>query len=141
MQNAVPENTKAVKAATSVVEADQDKKPSSDQGAHKPCTHCDKGQHAGDKCPAKDATCHRCQRKGHYSALCRTKAVSAVSGENTLDTAFLDTVESSSETAWFAKIQPGDQETLFKLDTGAEVTAISQQAYQQVGEPQLQPSD
>jgi len=53
---------------------------------------------------------------------------------NTLDTAFLDTVKSSSETAWFAKIH-------FKLDTGAEVTAISQQAYQQVGEPQLQPSD
>lgn len=64
------------------------------------------------------------------------KAVMAVSGENTLDT-----VESSSETAWFAKIQLGDQETLFKLDTGAEVTTISQQAYQQVGEPQLQPSD
>ena len=47
-----------------------------------------------------------------HGALCRSKVVSAVSGENTIDTAFPDTVESSSETAWFAKVQLCDQETL-----------------------------
>ena len=45
-------------------------------------------------------------------------------------------IESSSETVPLC-----DQETLFKLDTGAEVSAISQQAYQQLWKPQLLPSD
>ena len=116
-------------------------KTSSAQGPQKQCTRCGKGQHARDKCPAKDATCHCCQRKGHYSALCYSKTVSAVSETTTLDTAFLDTVESNNATAWFTQIQLGDQETLFKLDTGAEVTAISPQAYQQLGKPQLLTSD
>ena len=31
------------------------------------CTRCGKGHHPREKCPAREATCHRCQRKGHYS--------------------------------------------------------------------------
>ena len=45
-------------------------------------------------------------------------------------------MSSGKETAWFATIQLGEQETLkFKLDTGAEVTAISHTAYQQLSKP------
>ena len=107
------------------------------QNSSKKCTRCGKEQHARDKCPAKDATCHRCQRKGHYSAMCFAKTVSTVSesGSN-LETAFLDSASSDQETAWFADVQMGEQETLkFKLDTGAEVTAISHYAYQQLLKP------
>ena len=31
------------------------------------CTRCGKPRHnKGDRCPARDATCHKCNRKGHY---------------------------------------------------------------------------
>ena len=60
----------------------------------KQCTCCGKGQHPCDRCPAKEATCYRCQKKGHYSSQCFSKQDSEVTRENHIDTAFLDTVSS-----------------------------------------------
>ena len=93
--------------------------PSPHSGTIKACTRCGKGPHPRDKCPAKDAVCHRCNRKGHYSATCyaKTVAVTAVSGESSSDTAFLDMLRSGKDNAWFTPIQLSGQETLFKLDT------------------------
>ena len=60
----------------------------------KQCTRCGKEQHARDKCPTKDATCHKW---GHYSTQCFAKNVSALSPETSgLDSAFLDAATSSS---------------------------------------------
>ena len=100
----------------------------------KQCTRCGKEQHTRDKCPAKDATCHKCRKKGHYSTQCFAKNVSALSPETSgLDTAFLDAATSTSqEAAWFTDIKVGEQMVKFKLDTGAEVTAISHTTYQQL---------
>ena len=39
----------------------------------KTCTRCGQDPHSRDKCPAKDASCHRCKKKGHYGAMCRSK--------------------------------------------------------------------
>jgi len=36
----------------------------------KNCGHCGKGRHTRDHCPAKDATCFRCGKRGHYSGMC-----------------------------------------------------------------------
>ena len=44
----------------------------------KNCMRCGKGQHSWHSCPARDATCHRCQRKGHYSSQCRSRTVAEV---------------------------------------------------------------
>ena len=41
----------------------------------KQCTHCGKASHMRNKCPARDAICHKCQHKGHYSSQCFTKSV------------------------------------------------------------------
>ena len=113
----------------------------------KQCTRCGKGQHTRDKCPAKDATCHRCQRKGHYSSQCFAKTIAplktgkpnnAPNAPSSLETAFLDSTTSEQEIGWFANIQIGDQETLtFKLDTGAEVTAISDSCYYSLSHPPM----
>ena len=113
----------------------------------KRCTRCGKEQHPKEKCPARDATCHRCQRKGHYSAQCYSKTVATVrstdGGSPTpfLDNAFMDTVNSSAQRAWFTTIRIEEKETKFKLDTGAEVTAITEETYQHLGRPQLVASD
>ena len=93
------------------------------------CTRCGKGPHPRDKCPAKDAICHRCQRKGHFMSCCLTKSVSEVSNESYLDTAFLDTVTDKSSVSWQAQIELNGKLTPFKLDTGAKVTAISPDTY------------
>jgi len=46
-----------------------------------------------------------------------------------LDSAFLDTVTNSQESAWSATVLVGKTEVQFKLDTGAAVTAITEETY------------
>ena len=109
--------------------------------SHKPqqkqCSRCGKGSHPYEKCPAKEAICHRCKKKGHYSSQCFTKSISEISEECHLDTAFLDTVVTNRATSWTTKMQLNGQETHFKLDTGAEVTAISRQTLMSLGKQKL----
>ena len=57
---------------------------------------------------------------------------------NTLDAAFLDTVTTDIQTTWTAKVLVGSKELVFKLDTGAEVTAISEEAFRSLGNVSLQ---
>ena len=73
--------------------------------------------------------CHKCNKKGHYSSVCRSKAVATVSEEQLENSSFLDTIHEIKGTSWTAPIKINSQETLFKLDTGAEATAISTKTY------------
>ena len=104
------------------------------------CGRCGRGQHPREMCPAKDSKCHKCQRKGHFSALCysKTTAVSSVQEEVLLDTAFLDTVSGGKTKSWTTTISLNGQKLKFKLDTGAEVTAVSKATWQVLGKPELQ---
>ena len=100
----------------------------------KQCTRCGKKQHTRNKCPARDATCHKCGKKGHYSTKCRSKTVD----DSNLETAFLDAATAAAEeNAWYADILVGKyrgEKVTFKLDTGAEVTAVSQDTYRMLPE-------
>ena len=64
------------------------KKPKGDKGRGKHKTSSQAVYslyHTRDKCPAKDATCHKCQRKGgHYSSQFFTKTIATLefSGES-----------------------------------------------------------
>lgn len=115
----------------------------------KTCTRCGKDPHPRDKCPAKDSTCYRCNKKGHYGALCRSKptaasleAEAAAADLTQGEVAFLDNLtHEQPHHAWFANVEVNKHQTRFKLDTGAEVTAVSGQTYQQLGKPKLLKSD
>ena len=84
------------------------------------------------RCPAANAICRRCNRKGHYQALCFSKTV-APAHEVTLDTAYLGAVEDGEDPRqWGTTLLVGDKPVMFKLDTGAQVTAIFEQVYKQL---------
>ena len=57
--------------------------------------------------------------------------------EGHMDTAFLDTMTSNQESSWRTSITLDGKDVLFKIDTGAEVTAISHKTYLQVGAGEL----
>lgn len=99
------------------------------------CSRCGKEQHPREKCPAKEATCHGCGRKGHYSSQCYSKTVAEIKAGGDIDTMFLDTISSDERSCWRTTINLNGVQVSFKLDTGAEVTAISEEAYQQIGTP------
>ena len=83
----------------------------------------DVGKHHGTT-DTKDAQCHKCQRSGHYSVCCYSRQISSVT-ENT-EITFLGAIESgNSEKQWLTTIMLNKTRVTFKLDTGAEVTAIS----------------
>ena len=125
----------------------------------KQCNRGGRGQHAREKCPARDARCHNCQRRGHYSAQCFRKSVSTILQEEsadatlqeqsvdttlqeeTIDTAFMDTMSTDCSNAWFATISISGKDIPFKLDTGAEVTAVSRKTWQMLGKPSLSTPD
>ena len=79
--------------------------------------------------------CYSCQKKGHYSSQCFTKSVGSVDtalSEIDDETAYLNTITSSSTTkSWNCNVALDRQEVTFKIDTGAEVTVISESVAQQ----------
>ena len=89
------------------------------------CTRCGKVPgHNPQHCPAKLATCHKCQKKGHFQKMCKTKKVEAVSTERNSEQVFLGAIESFSGKAWKVTLFVNDIPIQFKIDTGAEVSVI-----------------
>ena len=103
----------------------------------KKCIRCDRNPHPRDACPAKDVTCRKCQKKGHFAAVCLTKAVHNVEQDNpALDSFYLDTIENSQDTNfWTTNVNVNNVTVSFKVDTGAEVTAISEETLKVLGSP------
>ena len=96
----------------------------------KMCSRCGKEPHSREHCPARDATCNCCHKRGYYMWCCLTKNISKMSAENHLNTAFLDTVTDHSASSWKIQINLNGTSVCFKLGTGAEVMAISLDTFQ-----------
>ena len=92
-----------------------------------PCRRCGNRSHPVQQCPAKDAECYKCKKKGHFSQMCEANMTNEVKvneqqflGEltsNTTDSccAVVAVMGSSAEVGT----------VFFKLDTGASVSVIA----------------
>ena len=85
------------------------------------CFHCDRGPHLHHQCPAHDAECHTCKKKGHYSAQCFHKSVAEEAREPDAadhdDRAYVNTIGADQATMWNCTIHVDGQDVLFKVDT------------------------
>ena len=87
-----------------------------------------------------------CRKVGHFGVVCRsTKSVDAISKHPDLEVAFLGEVTKNDDpwTSTVAMEATGTHcraEVCFKLDTGADVTVISQSDYRRAGSPSLDAS-
>lgn len=89
------------------------------------CYKCGGPSHPKNECPA-DAKCHGCGKKGHYQRVCRNKTVvECIEEEEEKNSFFLGSV-SCENTMWTADVEIKGKMLRFKLDTGADVTAISE---------------
>lgn len=98
-------------------------------GMCKRCGHST--QHAWKQCPAREAECRKCKRKGHYAVVCRTEQrVEAIEEVyETEENAFLGAIETDKQDVWRNDIDMNGKVINFKLDTGAAVTAIPDSLY------------
>ncbi|XP_011410333.1 PREDICTED: uncharacterized protein K02A2.6-like [Amphimedon queenslandica] len=118
-----------------------------DNGRSSParCTRCGRGKHARHECPAREAVCHLCKKRGHFQAQCfhaarnkqqSSSKVGAVTGSDEEDLIYLNTivtVDAINGSTWLDKITINNTETVFKIDTGAEVTVITEEVLKSLG--------
>lgn len=107
------------------------------------CSRCGHSpSHDRLRCPARQARCRKCGRLGHFQAVCRSQSVGEISLGDNGDTGesdvFLGTVTDSEMNRWKVKLSLDDKEIEWRIDTGADVTAIPECLYQQLeGKPLL----
>lgn len=104
------------------------------------CSRCGKEYHQRSRCPARDAICQKCKKRGHFSSKCfsKTSMAEVEEEEGFLDTLYLDAI-SAGEGSWIAEVRLNGRIMVGKMDTGAEVTAITEKTYKDVGSPKLHP--
>ena len=91
--------------------------------------------HDRRKCPARSVTCHRCNKKGHFQAVCRAtpraRPVHLDSNPPQEDDqeAFLYRKGGESQQSWTVTLQLNGSPSTFLIDTGAEVTVISEDTH------------
>ena len=91
------------------------------------CPRCGNSPtHGRQQCPARDATCHSCGKKGHFKSMCRTRgAVRNIVKESNDGAVFLGTIDELKEAnPWSVTLSLNGQPVVFKIDTGADVTVI-----------------
>ena len=121
---------------------------SKNNGKPIPCARCGKSpKHDLDKCPARNAVCRKCKKRGHYQVVCRTgkpgrvQQVSEDTEEKDNDSFFLGAVgDPRPDDPWAISLHVNGMPVNFLIDTGAEVTLISQSIHRALGSPALTPS-
>lgn len=99
------------------------------------CQRCGRVHEFG-ACPANGKQCRKCSKKGHFEAMCKTKAVRAVAAANS------DSDEGSSwllgaitedndvdEDKWLVDLQIKGKAVQFRIDTGADITVIAEHTF------------
>ena len=85
--------------------------------------------HPRSECPATNHICRKCHKTGHFDHCCRMKNVSSLTAEE--DYAFLGVTERGDTTysPWYATVGFQGQSIKFKIDTGADITAVPESLY------------
>ena len=109
------------------------------------CTRCGKTpSHGKQHCSAREATCHKCSKRDHYQSMCKTSKLAQVEAQPE-EEQFLGTLEQSpvpvTTNPWEVYLTLNGVPVLFKIDTGADVSAISEATFNQLEGVSLVHSD
>ena len=110
------------------------------QSKVKSCSWCGKvPAHDRQKCPAKEAVCRKCQKKGHFQRVCRSAASVGTlhSGDSSSDESVKTFLGAVGDSNWHVNIEVDGHTERFYIDTGAEVTVISDHTHQVFSNPKL----
>ena len=109
----------------------------------KSCFNCGGTYTPQHVCPAKGAECAACHKIGHFAKCCRSKRKSGNSKkqvaevEDPGDEMFvIDAVDAQGQsTPWMTELEIDGFPVLFKLDSGADVSVLTEVTYRQMTNP------
>lgn len=103
------------------------------------CQKCGNNEHTGNAtCPAKDAFCHKCNKKGHFKRCCWSKEVKEVNEveNNESGDFFIAAVGAGANgNPWCVDLMISGSRVKFKIDSGADVTVMNLKTYQSLDSP------
>ena len=114
----------------------QGQRTASNDNPSKPrCNYCDRDKHSREECPAKDSLCRKCQRKGHWATVCRSKSSyeieqipitydSITYDPITYDLGEVKSINSLESNFWSADVSVNRHSTEFKLDSGSKICVV-----------------
>ena len=125
--------------------------PSQKQGQKKKCGRCGLNHSKPEHCLAKDKRCLKCQKVVHFAAVCWSKSVSEVnssgggsaSNDSSAGRWFLGVLSSDlhQDDKWKIQLKVSGKPVVFKIDTGADITAISKSTFDSLpNQPKLHAS-
>jgi hypothetical protein len=105
------------------------------------CPKCGwKATHDLHHCPARNVVCRKCHKRGHFQYVCRSQVLSVNTKETATGDAFLGTL-GARESPWEVTFRIDNKSITFNIDTGAEVTVVSEATHRHIGSPVLIPPD
>ena len=105
------------------------------------CTRCGRTPvHDRQSCPARNAVCHKCSKRGHFQSMCRSVAKVGEVHQTDPNT-FLGVIDTQDtvNNSWRLSLLLNDMSTVFDIDTGAEVSVISEERHRKISSPSLSP--
>ncbi len=114
-----------------------------------PCGWCGKRHKFGrGNCPTKAAICRKCQKLGHFQAVCRSSSntVNTIADSGEDSDIFMGGIDETIDgqiaiKPWIVTVVLNGTPIEFKLDTGADVTAITPEIYDRMGKLILDQND
>lgn len=102
------------------------------------CTRCGRNHMEAEQCHAKGKKCMKCNKIGHFAAVCYSKAVQEITEADDEELVFLGSVELKQKDAPIAEDEPPWRTTLtvadtpvsFKIDSGADTSIMSEATYE-----------
>ena len=113
------------------------------------CMRCGKSHSRDYTCRAASAQCHTCGKIGHFSVVCRQKNKGYTAGEiqsnepQPESESFLGVVQDTTQSrvnnnsvqAWITNVKINGEKCAFKIDTGADVSVMSEYNYNRLQNP------
>ncbi|XP_077553537.1 uncharacterized protein LOC144168417 [Haemaphysalis longicornis] len=114
----------AVDAAARVRNA-KGKPGSPDRPNQRGCFFCGRSSHERADCPARQATCNFCSKKGHFETVCmKNRRCNSKRTRSSASSVELHAVAENRPNAKFIEVLVNGSPLSFKVDSGAEVSVV-----------------